>query len=109
MRIQGQQAYASQRRDPRAGHLPGDVREAGEPALVLSPPLADPVPFEIGCFVVWGNGDLSLPEGTITLARAPTSRLVAVPGGADRLSCTLGEGLDIRPVGGYAAPLIAPR
>lgn len=93
----------------RLPFVEAEGRQAGEPALVLSPPLADPVPFEIGCFVVWGNGDLSLPEGTITLARAPTSRLVAVPGGADRLSCTLGEGLDIRPVGGYAAPLIAPR
>ncbi len=84
-------------------------RQAGEPALVLSPPLADPVPFEISCFVVSGDGDLSLPEGATILREAPTSRLVALPGGADGFVSALGEGLDIRPVGGYAAPLIAPR
>ena len=31
------------------------------PALVLAPPLADPVPFEVGCFAVAGPGALPLP------------------------------------------------
>ena len=92
----------------RLPFMRAEGRQAGAPALVLSPPLADPVPFEISCFVVKGGGDVALPEGAEILARSGTSRLVAVPGGADRFTDALGEGLDIRPVGGYAAPLTVP-
>jgi chorismate mutase / prephenate dehydratase len=75
-------------------------REAGAPALLLSPPLADPVPFEVECFVV---PDGHLPDGAELLARAEgRSALVGAPAG--RLAA--GD-LDIRPVGGYAAPLRA--
>lgn len=91
----------------RLPFIAADGRQAGEPALVLAPPLADPVPFEITCYAVRGGGqDLALPEAAETLARSGDSRLVAVRGGADGLGGALGEGLDIRPIGGYAAPLI---
>lgn len=70
-----------------------------KPALVLAPPLADPVPFEVGCFAVAGTD--ALPGGAEVLAQAPGSRLVAAPDGA----ALAAAGLDIRPVGGYAAPL----
>jgi chorismate mutase / prephenate dehydratase len=72
--------------------------------LVLSPPLADPVPFEIGCFAV--GGDLralgaGASAGIDVLATAGASALVAA---ADPAALA-GAGLDIRAVGGYAAPL----
>lgn len=82
-------------------------RQAGEPAVVIAPPLADPVPFEVSCYAVKGGGDdLALPAAAQTLARSGDSRLVAIGGGADGIHGALGEGLDIRPIGGYAAPLI---
>ncbi|MCG6116420.1 MAG: chorismate mutase [Mesorhizobium sp.] len=80
-------------------------RPAGEPALVLAPPLADPVPFEVEAYVVEGDGELA--QGFTVLATADGSRLVAGPRGVAPVSGTLGETLDIRPVGGYAAPLRA--
>ncbi len=73
-------------------------REAGVPALVLSPPLADPVPFEIECFAAPGG---RVPEGAEVIARSEGgSVLVAAPAG--RLAAA---DLDIRAIGGYAAPL----
>lgn len=85
-------------------------REAAAPALVLAPPLADPVPFEIGCFAVSG------PRAAIAAFLAETtpdvlgaehagdaaSVLVAFPEGE---APAAREDLDIRSVGGYAAPL----
>jgi chorismate mutase / prephenate dehydratase len=67
--------------------------------LVLSPPLADPVPFEIGVYAV--SGGIGASEGVEVLARAGGSTLVAARD-ADAL---VRAGLDIRAVGGYAAPL----
>ena len=83
-----------------------DGRPAGEPALVLAPPLADPVPFEVECHVIDGE-DIELAEGFTVLARAEGSRLVAGPRGVPPVSGERPETLDIRPVGGYAAPLRA--
>ncbi len=83
-----------------------DDRPAGEPALVLAPPLADPVPFEIECHVIQGDGT-ELAEGFTVLASAEGSCLVAGPRGVRPVSADRLETLDIRPVGGYAAPLRA--
>ncbi|SHJ00045.1 chorismate mutase [Aureimonas altamirensis DSM 21988] len=83
-----------------------DGRPAGEPALVLAPPLADPVPFEIECHVIEGDGT-ELAEGFTVLASAEGSCLVAGPRGVRPVSADRLETLDIRPVGGYAAPLRA--
>ena len=83
-----------------------DGRPAGEPALVLAPPLADPVPFEVECHVIDGEV-IELAEGFTVLARAEGSRLVAGPRGVPPVSGERPETLDIRPVGGYAAPLRA--
>ena len=60
-----------------------DGRPAGEPALVLAPPLADPVPFEVECHVIEGDG-IDLAEGFTVLASAEGSRLVAGPRGVPR-------------------------
>ena len=90
-------------------------RPAATPSLVIAPPLADPVVPEIGCFTVDGLvGMLSLPDGVTLLAEAPYgtgsfSALVATTLGLAALQAALagreGENLDIRPVGGYAAPV----
>ena len=85
---------------------PRFVSPAGEPALVLAPPLADPVPFEVECHVIEGDG-IDLAEGFTVLASAEGSRLVAGPRGVPPVSGERLETLDIRPVGGYAAPLRA--
>ena len=95
-----------------------DGRPAANPSLVIAPPLADPVVPEIGCFTVDGlSGMLSLPDGVTLLAEAPYgtgsfSALVATRLSLADLEATLakreGENLDIRPVGGYAAPVAAP-
>ncbi|KAB0677035.1 chorismate mutase [Aureimonas leprariae] len=69
-------------------------------ALVLAPPLADPVPFEVGCYAVRGKVPAELP-GVETLASANGSILVA----ARDAALLEDAGLDIRAVGGYAAPL----
>ncbi|WP_185983724.1 chorismate mutase [Aureimonas mangrovi] len=79
-----------------------ETRQAGTPALVISPALADPTPFEVECFVLTGGPDELLPGGAELLAATKTSRLIALPAGAERPA-----GLDMRPAGGYAAPLTA--
>lgn len=81
-------------------------RPAPELALVIAPPLADPVPFEVACFVIEGKAvPDTVPAGVEIVARNATSALVATTLGADALASALPAGLDIRPVGGYAAPL----
>ncbi|KAA0971590.1 chorismate mutase [Aureimonas fodinaquatilis] len=87
-----------------------DGRPANEPALVLSSPLADPVPFEVECYVVNGGGPDFVPgDGFEVLAQDVTdgqySRLIAGPRGGNPAYTSLGESLDIRAIGGYAAPL----
>lgn len=86
----------------------GFDRQARSPALVLAPPLADPVPFETGCFVVAAGGRTlrSLVGWPIDiLADAASSCLVASADGAGLEAAAHEAGLDIRAVGGYAAPL----
>ena len=95
-----------------------DGRPAATPSLVIAPPLADPVMPEVGCFTVDGlPGMLSLPDGVMLLAEAPYgagsfSALVATRLSPADLEAALAEregaNLDIRPVGGYAAPVTAP-
>ncbi|GGD32652.1 chorismate mutase [Aureimonas glaciei] len=92
-------------------------REAGAPALVLAPPLADPVPFEVDCLIVSGptravatlTASPMLTAGSAeTIAAehwdASSSLLVATTDAAALQSEAKALGLDIRPVGGYAAP-----
>jgi chorismate mutase-like protein len=99
--------------------VPG--REAGAPALVLAPPLADPVPFEVDCFVVSGpsRAVATLMASPILAAGsaetiaaehwdASSSLLVATADAAGLQSEATALGLDIRPVGGYAAPFRLP-
>ncbi|MBP0615216.1 chorismate mutase [Jiella mangrovi] len=88
-------------------------RPAASPSLVIAPPLADPVPPEIGCYAVQGLGETDdLGEGIAILAlarsRSGTSALVASRLSGEDLAIRLGSHLDIRPVGGYAAPLAFP-
>ena len=61
------------------------------------------MPFEIGCYVVPGDARRLSAEtpGIEVLAAGGTSALVAA---VDRTALEA-TGLDIRPVGGYAAPL----
>lgn len=90
-------------------------RQAGVPALVLAPPLADPVPFEIECFAV--AGDHAAVERLLAgsafevLAAARSgdrsSVLTATADAAEAAVAARAAGLDIRPVGGYAAPFRA--
>lgn len=90
-----------------------DTRQAGTPALVLAPPLADPVPFEIACLSVEGTPDaveaaLAGREAELIaeiVSAGHVSRLVAVADGEALLARAAPGGLDIRAVGGYAAPL----
>ncbi len=94
-----------------------DGRPAATPSLVIAPPLADPVVPEIGCYTVDGlTGMLSLPGDVTLLAEAPYgtgsfSALVATTLGLAELQAALAEreseNLDIRPIGGYAAPVTA--
>lgn len=83
-------------------------REAGSPALVLAPPLADPVPFEVGCFVVTGarEGIDAFRErvGIEILAEEHRDGRSSVLAAAADAAEAGEAGLDIRPVGGYAAP-----
>ncbi|GGE13517.1 hypothetical protein GCM10011390_35780 [Aureimonas endophytica] len=82
-------------------------REANLPALVLAPPLADPVPFEIGCFAIGCEaprlGTL-VAEPLDVIGHAPGTALVATRDGASLVEAATRAGLDIRPLGGYAAP-----
>ncbi|MBO0902776.1 chorismate mutase [Jiella sonneratiae] len=85
-------------------------RPAATPCLVVAPPLADPVPPEIGCYAVRFSGEAPRADGDVAvLARAAaegtTSCLVATPLSEDALRARLSSHLDIRPIGGYAAPL----
>ncbi len=93
----------------RLPFLAQDGRPAGEPALVLAPPLADPVPFEIECHAVTTAHATPLADGAQELARcvdaAGLHRLVAAPRGVGPLPAATDGHLDIRPVGGYAAPV----
>ncbi|MAU95969.1 MAG: chorismate mutase [Fulvimarina sp.] len=94
-----------------------DGRPAATPSLVIAPPLADPVPPEIGCYALAGSAALpdlerALGEEVDVLAAASTARgfgaLVATRLAPDELAARLGGHLDIRPIGGYAAPLAVP-
>ncbi|MEX6506918.1 chorismate mutase [Jiella sp. M17.18] len=85
-------------------------RQAATPALVVAPPLADPVPPEIALYAVDGLAQPPEARDGITVvaeARYGTDRFSAIVAGADRpedIGLRLGSGLDIRPIGGYAAP-----
>ncbi|WP_188075928.1 MULTISPECIES: chorismate mutase [Aurantimonas] len=89
-------------------------RPAGTPCLVVAPPLADPVQPEIACYCVDGLTGMATPgDGVTVIAEAPYgadrfSALVATTGGEDAVKAAMGDGLDIRPVGGYAAPFRLP-
>ncbi len=85
-------------------------RPAATPALVIAPPLADPVSPEIACFSVDGLTAMpEIPDGLTIIAEAPYgadrfSVLVATEKDQASVAAALGPGLDIRPIGGYAAP-----
>ncbi|SKA18429.1 chorismate mutase [Consotaella salsifontis] len=85
-------------------------RQANAPGLVLAPPLADPVPFEVECFSVVAPR-LAPVEGVEVLASAdgPEGRchLVASTEGRALMEKAAPDRLDIRPVGGYAKPMRA--
>ena len=88
-------------------------RPAATPSLVIAPPLADPVPPEVTCYAVRGGGPLAdLGDDVDVLAGVETatgvSVLLATHLGLDELDARLGGDLDIRPIGGYAAPLALP-
>ncbi|MCQ8783848.1 chorismate mutase [Mangrovibrevibacter kandeliae] len=90
-----------------------DNRAAGLDAVVLSPPLADPGANEVSCFVVrTRDGSASTGDAVEVLASAErdgiTSRLVACTGARAAVEAAFPAALDIRPVGGYAAPLQIP-
>ncbi|WP_152045057.1 chorismate mutase [Aureimonas psammosilenae] len=89
----------------RLPFLHGMERQADVPALVLAPPLADPVPFEIGCYVVHAAPNRLSGLSLDILGQAPSSCLVATSDGAALADAARSAGLDIRAVGGYAAPL----
>lgn len=72
-------------------HIDADGRPADLPALVISPPLADPAPPEIAVLAVSGKA----PKGAIELAEAEGDRLVAITSGG-----TLPAGATV--VGGLA-------
>jgi len=78
-------------------------------ALVISRPLADPVAPEIGVFE-YSAGDYSnLPDGIDLLVQAGDTALIAAPGelDGDEVAQRLGVSNDVvRPIGGYAAPII---
>ncbi|MCB8837244.1 chorismate mutase [Aurantimonas sp. VKM B-3413] len=84
-------------------------RPAATPSLVVAPPLSDPVPPEITCFCVDGLKTMPAPADGVTIlaeARYGTDRFSAIVASADPKAdlTSLGDGLDIRPIGGYAAP-----
>ncbi|TFF20774.1 chorismate mutase [Jiella endophytica] len=90
-----------------------DARPAATPSLVIAPPLSDPVPPEIACYAVAGANPLPAPgDGIDVLASVSSatgaSALVAAPLAEEEVSARLGGGLDIRRIGGYAAPLAFP-
>lgn len=97
----------------RLPFLQADGRQADVPALVLAPPLADPVPFEIACVCLEGpiaavEAALAGIEAEVIADRSvagSTARLVAVHDAAALIGRAPVAGLDIRAVGGYAAPL----
>ena len=88
-------------------------REAGTPAVVLAPPLADPVPPEIACYAVRGPAETvdallaSLEAETLVRHRngAILSALIATAAMDAAIEAARDAGLDITAVGGYAAPL----
>ena len=81
-------------------------RPADLPAFVISPPLADPTPPDIGVFAVTAEGPLRPAAGVEILASAGTEFLLAADGApdADQLARALaaaGTGaLAVAPVGG---------
>jgi chorismate mutase / prephenate dehydratase len=88
-------------------------REAGTPAVVIAPPLADPVPPEVACYAVRGPAApleaLLAAIDAETLARcrdgAELSALFATSAMDAAIEAARDAGLDITAVGGYAAPL----
>ncbi|KQT53974.1 MULTISPECIES: chorismate mutase [unclassified Aureimonas] len=90
-----------------------DGRQADVPALVIAPPLADPVPFEIACLSLEGPAaaieaalaGLDADVMAESAANGTLARLVAVRDAGALLGRADMAGLDIRAVGGYAAPL----
>ncbi|NDW03349.1 chorismate mutase [Jiella pacifica] len=92
--------------------VPG--RPAASPALVIAPPLADPVPPEVACYAVKLPGPLAdLGEAVDVVASLSsedvTHALVASRLPQEALAAQLGGALDIRQIGGYAAPLAPQR
>lgn len=88
-------------------------RPAASPSLVIAPPLADPVPPEVACYAVKMRGRLEGLSGEIEVVASLssddiTSAVVASRLSGEDLAVRLGSALDIRQIGGYAAPL-APR
>ena len=86
----------------------GRERPADLPAFVISPPLADPTPPDIGVFAVTGAGRFGSAVGVEVLASAGGEVLLAALGSADaaEVSRRLGdagvEATAIAAVGGFA-------
>ncbi|MBC8130451.1 MAG: chorismate mutase [Rhizobiaceae bacterium] len=93
----------------RLPFLDTPLREAAAPALVLAPPLADPVPFEIGCFVASGSREavarfIAAAAPDIIGADHAGSRASILFASTSQTESAPCADLDIRAVGGYAAP-----
>ncbi len=89
-------------------------RPAAKPALVIAPPLADPVPPEIACYAVKQPGPLGDLGSEVAVVASVTAgdetrALLASRLPRDTLAERLAGALDIRQIGGYAAPLAPQR
>ena len=89
-------------------------RPAASPSLVIAPPLADPVPPEVACYAVKWRGRQDGLGAEIDVVASlssddATSALVASRLPREALAARLPGALDIRQIGGYAAPLAPQR